>query len=151
MEKLCILCPVRRQQDARWADSAAELGQYLGEARQRAGLGRDEVAAYFGVPAPYVELIEEGNLQALPDQVHARGYVRSLAVALGLNEEAVTLAVTRLVGRPCVLDRSLKELRNCFPPGGSRPLLRVCASLIPSHQHLVFDGDLRPLPPSRAS
>jgi deazaflavin-dependent oxidoreductase (nitroreductase family) len=107
---------VAGRQGPRRPQRAAELGHYLGQARERAELTRREVGAYFGVPVRYVELIEEGDFQALPDPVHARGYVRSLAGALGLDEEGITLAFTRLVGRACVMDRSLVCLRDFVRP-----------------------------------
>jgi hypothetical protein len=107
---------VADRQDSRRPKGAAQLGRYLGQARQRAGLTRREVAAYSGVPFRYVELIEGGDFQALPDRVHARGYVRSLARALVLDEEAITLAFTGLLGGACVMDRSLICLRDFVRP-----------------------------------
>ena len=119
---------MRRGHQPRPTADAAQLGGYLAEARRRAGLERGEVDAYFGVPERCVELIEAGRFDALPNPVHARGYVRCLACALGLDQENLTLALTRALGGSGIVDASLACLRECVQPqkrGAPRPGVRT--------------------------
>jgi transcriptional regulator with XRE-family HTH domain len=87
---------MRRRKASGWDPGVFQLGRYLAAARERAGLAREEVAQYVGIPSRYVVLIEEGRLDLLPDPSHARGYVRTYAAAVGLDQEAVTLFLCRL-------------------------------------------------------
>jgi DNA-binding XRE family transcriptional regulator len=79
-----------------WDEGVFQLGRNLARARNRAGLTQHELAESAGIPERFVMLIEDGRLDLLPDPTHARGYVRTYAAAVGLDQEAVTLSLCRL-------------------------------------------------------
>jgi predicted transcriptional regulator len=94
--KLCILEPVRKRTASGWDEGVFQLGRHLAAARLRARLTQRELAQVAGIPERFVVLIEDGRLDLLPDASHVRGYVRTYAGAVGMNQEAVTLALCRL-------------------------------------------------------
>jgi cytoskeletal protein RodZ len=63
------------------------IGDFFRQVRETKGLTVDEVASKTRIRADFVRAIEEGNYARLPDQVFARGFVRSYARSLGLDEE----------------------------------------------------------------
>ncbi len=75
-------------------------------------MSQEELAAYAGIPTQYVRCVEDGRFDLLPDPVCARGYVRTYAMAVGLDQEAVTLVFTRLGRAPRFVDPSLAQLEN---------------------------------------
>ena len=87
---------VRRRAAPGWDDGIFQLGRALAGARQRAGLTQEELADVAGIPQRFVVLIEDGRLDLLPEPSHARGYIRTYAAAVGLNQEAVTLSLCQM-------------------------------------------------------
>ena len=65
------------------------LGEYFQRAREAKGLTLDEAAARTRILPQYLKAVEENNYARLPDEVFAKGFVRSYARILGLNEDAV--------------------------------------------------------------
>jgi len=63
------------------------VGEFFRQVRETKGLTIDEVASKTRIRADFVKALEEGNFAKLPDQVFARGFVRSYARSLGLDEE----------------------------------------------------------------
>ena len=63
------------------------IGDFFKQVRETKGLTVDEVASKTRIRADFVKALEEGNFAKLPDQVFARGFVRSYARSLGLDEE----------------------------------------------------------------
>lgn len=63
------------------------IGEFFRQVRETKGLTIDEVASKTRIRSDYVRALEEGNFAKLPDQVFARGFVRSYARSLGLDEE----------------------------------------------------------------
>lgn len=63
------------------------IGEFFKQVRETKGLTIDEVASKTRIRADFVKALEEGNFAKLPDQVFARGFVRSYARSLGLDEE----------------------------------------------------------------
>src|SRR5881296_4358278 len=65
------------------------LGEYFQRAREAKGLTLEEAAARTRILPQYLKAVEENNYARLPDEVFAKGFVRSYARILGLNEDAV--------------------------------------------------------------
>src|SRR6266571_2341259 len=65
------------------------LGEYFQRAREAKGLTLDEAAARTRILPQYLKAVEENNYARLPDEVFAKGFVRSYARILGLDEAAV--------------------------------------------------------------
>jgi cytoskeleton protein RodZ len=63
------------------------VGEFFKQVRETKGLTVDEVAAKTRIRADFVKALEDGNFAKLPDQVFAKGFVRSYARSLGLDEE----------------------------------------------------------------
>lgn len=63
------------------------VGEFFRQVRETKGLTVDEVASKTRIRSDFVKALEDGNFSKLPDQVFARGFVRSYARSLGLDEE----------------------------------------------------------------
>lgn len=63
------------------------VGEFFKQVRETKGLTVDEVASKTRIRSDFVKALEDGNFAKLPDQVFARGFVRSYARSLGLDEE----------------------------------------------------------------
>lgn len=63
------------------------IGEFFRQVRETKGLTVDEVASKTRIRTDFVKALEEGNFARLPDQVFAKGFVRSYARSLGLDEE----------------------------------------------------------------
>jgi len=63
------------------------IGDFFRQVRETKGLTIDEVASKTRIRTDFVKALEDGNFAKLPDQVFARGFVRSYARSLGLDED----------------------------------------------------------------
>lgn len=63
------------------------IGEFFKQARETKGLTLDEVAFKTRIHPSFLRAIEEGNFTKLPDQVFVKGFVRSYARALGVDED----------------------------------------------------------------
>ncbi len=69
-------------------DSTAHVGEALRAARERRGLGLQEVADATRIRRTYLDAIERLDLEQLPSRPFVIGYVRAYAKMLGLDDEA---------------------------------------------------------------
>lgn len=65
---------------------AATAGAILQQERQRLGLNEKEVADQLHITMHYVKALESNNYEKLPGAVFAKGYIKSYALLLGLDE-----------------------------------------------------------------
>jgi hypothetical protein len=81
--------------DAHLGDEVAAepIGAYLSRQRRLRGIGLDELARTTCIPLRSLERLESGAFDATPDGF-ARGFVRTVAVALGLDPDD---AVSRML------------------------------------------------------
>lgn len=63
------------------------IGEYFRLVRETKRLSMDEVAMKTRIHAEFLKALEEENFAKLPDQVFVKGFVRSYARSLGLEEE----------------------------------------------------------------
>ena len=63
------------------------IGEFFKQVRDTKGLTLDDVALKTRIHPDFLIALEEGNFTKLPDQVFAKGFVRSYAQSLGLDEE----------------------------------------------------------------
>ena len=63
------------------------VGDFFRQVRETKGLTLDEVAIKTRIHPEYLKALEESNFAKLPEQVFAKGFVRSYARSLGLDEE----------------------------------------------------------------
>ncbi len=74
------------------------LGEVFRRTRLERGYQLDEVAKRTMIPVAFVEYLEKGKHEALPARVYVEGYVRKVADALNLNENAMVKIYKREVG-----------------------------------------------------
>ena len=65
------------------------IGPYLRQMRERQGLSLDEVASLTRIQPKFLSALEDEDFSVLPGQVFARGFVRTYARSLGIDEEDV--------------------------------------------------------------
>jgi cytoskeletal protein RodZ len=65
------------------------LGEVFQKAREAKGLTLDDAASKTRILPFYLKAVEENNYARLPDEVFAKGFVRSYARILGMDETAV--------------------------------------------------------------
>ncbi|WP_447986553.1 helix-turn-helix domain-containing protein [Nitrospira sp. Nam74] len=63
------------------------IGEFFKQVRDTKGLTLEDVALKTRIHPEFLIALEEGNFTKLPDQVFAKGFVRSYARSLGLDEE----------------------------------------------------------------
>jgi cytoskeleton protein RodZ len=63
------------------------IGEFFKQVRETKGLTLDDVASKTRIHPDFLIALEAGNYTKLPDQVFAKGFVRSYARSLGLDEE----------------------------------------------------------------
>ncbi len=63
------------------------VGEFFKQVRETKGLTIDEVASKTRIRTDFLKALEDGNFAVLPDQVFAKGFVRTYARSLGLDEE----------------------------------------------------------------
>lgn len=95
----------------------ASIGGYLGRQRRLRGISLEELSGLTKIPQRSLERLEAGAFDRQPDGF-ARGFVRTVAVALGLDPEE---AVMRLLGEPL----EIGEPSRLHPAGGGRWLWLV--------------------------
>lgn len=66
-----------------------DIGHKLREARERLGLTLNEVERITRIRVHYLEMLEKGDIEAMPSIVQARGFLNNYAEFLGLNATAV--------------------------------------------------------------
>lgn len=67
------------------------LGTLLQEAREEQGLSIADIAERTNIRPQFLQAMEEGNFQLLPDQAYIRPFLRTYARALGLDAEQIVL------------------------------------------------------------
>lgn len=67
-------------------DNKESVGEFFRQVRETKGLTLDEVAVKTRIHPEFLKAIEEENFAKLPEQVFAKGFVRSYARSLGLDE-----------------------------------------------------------------
>ncbi|GAB1545453.1 hypothetical protein NUACC21_81290 [Scytonema sp. NUACC21] len=66
-------------------DSLRQVGQQLRQIRESQHLSLNQLHVYTHVPIHQMQAIEEGNWEALPEDVYVRGFIRVMGNALGLD------------------------------------------------------------------
>ena len=69
--------------------AAANPGEMLREARERAGLSQDEIAGKLKLAPRQIAAIEAGDWNSLPERTFTRGFMRSYARIVGLDPAIV--------------------------------------------------------------
>jgi cytoskeletal protein RodZ len=103
-------------------DRETSIGAYLARERRMRGISVGELAALTKIPVRSIERMEAGAFDGNPDGF-VRGFVRTVAVGLGLDPEE---AVMRMLGEPA----DLAELAGGSALQLDRRLLAIAALLV---------------------
>ena len=109
-------------------DDRPSIGRALQQARIDAGLTVDEVSTSTRVRVPIVQAIEEDDFSRCGGDVYARGHIRTLARAVGLDPDPLIEAVRRRARRPPRADA-----RGAAVRGRADPLRTPSAQLDRGH------------------
>ena len=80
--------------------SDATFGTLLAQAREKAGLSREQVRLITKINAGYLSALECSDMKSLPPPVYVSAYVRTLSELYGLDEESTALIREKLNARP---------------------------------------------------
>ena len=69
--------------------SSTPFGEHLRREREMRGVSLDEIAAATRISTRFLEAIEKDQWDQLPGGVFNRGFIRSIARFLGLDEESL--------------------------------------------------------------
>ena len=113
---------VRGIPEAAALGGAPSIGEYLRGQRLLRGISLDELAAVTRIPRRSIERLEAGDFDAQPDGF-ARGFVRAVATALGLDPDD---AVSRMLVEP----KAEPQPEYTGPPLGRLVLVLAGAALL---------------------
>jgi hypothetical protein len=107
-------------------DAKTSLALWLRAGRCQKGLSLDEVARKTKIQARILEQLESGKLEGLPADVFVRGFIRSMAKCVGLDEDEA-LRRYGAIGLPAapVAARALIETMSDLAPAAARTMPRV--------------------------
>jgi len=113
---------VAPQSDGKAPNREISIGAYLARERRMRGISVRELAELTKIPTRSIERMEAGAFDGNPDGF-VRGFVRTIAVGLGLDPEE---AVMRMLGEPA----DLVEAARGSVLRLDRRLLAIAASLV---------------------
>jgi len=100
---------------------AARFGARLRESRRARQLTRADVALETRIPLRTIALLENGEFDSLPADVFVRGFIRSYAVAIGLDPTATVSAYDACRPASSPLDRSVGNAAGADADASSGP------------------------------
>jgi cytoskeleton protein RodZ len=100
----------------------SQLGERFRQAREARGISITEASTATRILPRYLQAIEAGDVQSLPGDVYARGFVRNYAQLLGLPAEEMVVLYRQERGEPTA---PIKIVPAAVPP-------RTRSCLIPS-------------------
>ena len=68
------------------AEESVNFGELLRKGREQRGLTLDQLARTTRVPEHVVQALEAGQLDELPPEVYAKGFIRAISRELGIPE-----------------------------------------------------------------
>ena len=94
-----------------------EIAKTLKEARHRLGLTLEEAERSTRIRAHYLEALEKGDLQSIPSQVQARGFLKNYSEYLGLDAGPILQHYSEVIHsqRTLPLRRARQDERTTRP------------------------------------
>lgn len=121
----------------------ADFGALLRERRIHKGLAEEDVAAQLKITSRLVKAIEEGDMEAMPHAVYARGFIRAYAKLLAVDD-SITHAACALLRDP---EEELREQEVRVVPTAARReerhvpwLAHPFVRTVPCGRGMVFSG-----------
>jgi len=114
------------------ATDKSTFGEHLRREREMRGVSLDEVSQATRIAPKFLEALENERWQELPGGVFNRGFLRSIARYLGLDEEALVAEYAQATNdRPQVAEWALNTSdRSMEPRSGSKARLVVLTLLL---------------------
>ncbi len=108
-----------------------EIAQTLKEARHRLGLTLEEAERSTRIRAHYLEALEKGELQSIPSQVQARGFLKNYSEYLGLDSGPILQRYSEVIHsqRTLPLRRARQDEQTTRPSVAVRRR-RISADLV---------------------
>ena len=75
------------------------MGEKLRQAREERGISISEVAEQTRISPMYLESIEEDNYKPLPGGIFNKGFVKSYAKYVGLDEQEALLDIPGMIAK----------------------------------------------------
>lgn len=72
---------------AKPVEELPSFGEQLKKAREEAGLTKEKVGQFLSLPIKYLDWLENGEIEKLPGDVYAKGFLRKYARLLAVNSE----------------------------------------------------------------
>ena len=122
------------------------IGADLLAARQAAGLSIDDVATRTRVRVTLIRYIEDDNFEPCGGDIYARGHIRNLAVAVGLDPEPLVAEFNRTIGTSSaipahqMLDHSEIVQRSRNGPNWTAAMLVTAVLLVAVALYSLFTG-----------
>lgn len=90
-----------------------EIGKTLRATREQLGLTLDEIARMTRIRKARLEALERGEMDSMPSEAQARGFLRNYAVALGLDPEELLAqyGTSRAAGRKSSRQKATPQAR----------------------------------------
>ena len=88
---------------------AQTIGQQLRQIRESQGLSLEEISQKTYIKVPYLQALEEGNVEALPSATHLKGFLRLYAATLGVEMD-------ELISTAGILDEQEEPLPETVEP-----------------------------------
>lgn len=98
-----------------------EIASTLKEARHRLGLTLEEAERSTRIRAHYLEALEQGEIQSIPSQVQARGFLKNYSEYLGLDSGPILQRYSETLHS----QRTIPLRRNRQDEQATRPSVRV--------------------------
>ncbi|MBU3901594.1 helix-turn-helix domain-containing protein [Patescibacteria group bacterium] len=100
---------------AKPVEELPSFGEQLKKAREEAGLTKEKVGQLLNLPVKYLDWLEKGEIEKLPGDVYAKGFLRKYARLLAINGEELAASYEKE-------SRIVRHLQNQRPR--SLPVLR---------------------------
>lgn len=108
-----------------------EIAKTLKEARHRLGLTLEEAERSTRIRAHYLEALEKGELQSIPSQVQARGFLKNYSEYLGLDSGPILQRYSEVVHSQRTLPlRRVRQDDQATRPSVAVRRRRISADLV---------------------
>lgn len=108
-----------------------EIAKTLKEARHRLGLTLEEAERSTRIRTHYLEALEKGELQSIPSQVQARGFLKNYSEYLGLDSGAILQRYSEVVHSQRTLPlRRVRQDDQATRPSVAVRRRRISADLV---------------------
>ena len=86
------------------------LGSYLRSERENRSIALGDVSRTTKIPVRSLERLEKGEYEALPGEVFVRGFIKSYARCLGIDDEGVLLIYDSEKERRCANEEAVERV-----------------------------------------